>query len=141
MRRTAASPSATTTRKAMAATTSTRASGTTRGTPESASQTKNSRLLSAIHVARSRGATTHNLRKSCTNDARYTRSHSTRSSSVSASASHSMHHPSLKQESERTRRTRRRVTSRGLKTSRIRRTSSPSSSAEMADSPPSARRS
>jgi hypothetical protein len=42
------------------------------GTPESASQTKKSRLMSVIHVARSRGRMTHNLRKSCTNNAQCT---------------------------------------------------------------------
>jgi hypothetical protein len=97
--------------------------------------------LSTIRMARSRGTTTPNSRKSCTNNARYTRSRDTRSSSVSPSASHSMHHPSLKQESIRTRRTTRRVTSQGLKASRIRRTSSTSSSAETVDSLPSVRRS
>jgi hypothetical protein len=102
-------------------------------------QTKKS--LSTIRMARSRGTTTPNSRKSCTNNARYTRSRDTRSSSVSPSASHSMHHPSLKQESIRTRRTTRRVTSQGLKASRIRRTSSTSSSAETVDSLPSVRRS
>jgi hypothetical protein len=126
MRRTTASPSATTTSKAMATATPTRDSGTTRGTPESTSQTKKSWLLSAIRVVRGQGTMTHNSRKSCTNNARYTRSRDTCSSSVSPSASHSMHHLSLKQESERTRRMMRRVTSRGLKTSRIRRTSSTS---------------
>jgi hypothetical protein len=90
-------------------------------------------------VARSWGIMTHNLRKSCTNNFRCTRSCNTRSSSASASASHSMPHPSLKQESKRTRRTTTRVTCRGLKTSWIRRTSSTSSSAETADSPPSAK--
>jgi hypothetical protein len=76
--------------------TSTRASETTRGIPKSASQIMKSRLSSAICVARSRETTTQNLRKSCTNNARYTLSRDTRSSSVSPSASHSMHHPSLK---------------------------------------------
>jgi phosphomevalonate kinase len=52
-----------------------------------------------------------------------------------------MPHPSLKQERERTRRMMMRVTSRGLKTSRIPRTSSTSSLAETVDSPPSTRRS
>jgi hypothetical protein len=46
-------------------------------------------------------------------------------------------HPFPKQESERTRRTTTMVTSHGLKISRIQRTSSTSSSAEMAHSPPS----
>jgi hypothetical protein len=69
-----ASPSATTTSKLVATTTSTKASGTTWGTPESASQTKKSRPLSAIRVARRQGTTKHNTSKSCTNSARYTRS-------------------------------------------------------------------
>jgi hypothetical protein len=46
-----------------------RASGTTWGTPESASQTKKSWLLSATHVTRSRGTMSLSLRKSCTNNA------------------------------------------------------------------------
>jgi hypothetical protein len=49
--------------------------GTTRETPKSASQTKKSWLLSAIRAARSRGTMTYNLRKSCTNNVRCTRSH------------------------------------------------------------------
>ncbi|RLN15558.1 putative gag-pol precursor [Panicum miliaceum] len=64
MRRTIASPSATMTSRATTTTTSTRASGTTRGTPGSASQTMKSWLLSAIRGARSRGAINHSLRKS-----------------------------------------------------------------------------
>jgi hypothetical protein len=97
--------------------------------------------LSAIHMARSRGTTTHNLRKSYTNNARYTRSRYTHSSSASPSASHSIQHASLKQKSERTRRTTRKVTSQGLKASRIQRTSLMSSSTDTMDFPPSARRS
>jgi hypothetical protein len=134
-------PSATMISKAMTTTTLTKASGTTRGIPESASQTIKFRLSSATRMARSRGTTTQNMRKSCTSNARYTRNRGTRFLSVSPSANHSMHHPSLKQESERTRRMTKEVTSQGLKTSRIRRTSSTSSSVETVDSPPSARRS
>jgi hypothetical protein len=92
-------------------------------------------------MARSQGTTKHNTSKSCTNSAQYTRSRDTRSLSASPSASHSMHHPSLREESERTRRMIREVTSLGLNTFRIQRTSSMSSSAETVDSPPSARRS
>jgi hypothetical protein len=111
------------------------------GIPESASQTMKSRLSSATCVARSQVTTTRNMRKSCTSSARYTQCHDTRSLSASPSASHSMHHLSPKQETKRTRRMMRKVKSRGLKTSRIRRMSSMSFSAETADSPPSARRS
>jgi hypothetical protein len=57
-------PSVTTTSKASATTISTKASGTTQGTPESVSQTKKSRPLSAIRVARSQGTTTCNTSKS-----------------------------------------------------------------------------
>jgi hypothetical protein len=66
-----ASPSATMISKAMATATSTKANGTTRGIRESARQTMKSRLSSATHVARLRGTTTGNMRKSCTNNARY----------------------------------------------------------------------
>jgi hypothetical protein len=99
------------------------------------------RPLSAIGMARSWGTTKHNTSKSCTNSARYTQSRDTCSSSASPCAGHSMHHPFLREKSERTRRMTKEVTSQGLKTSRIPRTSSTSSSAETADSPPSARRS
>jgi hypothetical protein len=75
------------------------------------------------------------------NNAQYTRSRGTRSSRVSPSENHSMLRPSLKLESEKTRRVTKEVASRRLKTSRIRRTSSTSSSAETEDSPPRARRS
>jgi hypothetical protein len=72
---------------------------------------------------------------------RCTRSHDICSSSESASVSHSTLHTFPKPESERTRRMRTRVTSRGLKIFRTRRMSSTSSSVEMAASPPSAHRS
>jgi hypothetical protein len=53
-----------------------------------------------------------------------------------------MHHPSPKQKSERTRRMmKKEVTSRELKTSKIQKMSSTSSSEETVDSLPSARRS
>jgi hypothetical protein len=136
-----ASPSETMTSRATAIATSTRANGTTRGTPESASQTKKSRLLSAICMARSRGSMTHSLRKFCTNNARCTRSHDIRCSSASASANHSTLHPFPEPESKTTRSMMMRVTSRGLKISRTRRTSSTPSSVETVESPPSACRS
>jgi hypothetical protein len=142
MRKTIASPSATTTSKAMAMATTTKVSETTLGTPKTASQTTKLRLSSAIRVARSQEATTRTMSKSRINNARYTRSRGIRSSSASLFENHSMHHPSPKQESERIRRmTKKGVTSRGVKTSRIRKTSSTSSSVETADSPPSVRRS
>jgi hypothetical protein len=65
-------PSETAISRATATATSIRASGTTRGTLESASQTKKSWLLSAIHVARNLGTMTRSLRKFCTNNARCT---------------------------------------------------------------------
>jgi hypothetical protein len=88
------------------------------GNPQNASQTKKSRLLSAIHRARSRGAIKHSLRKFCTNNTRCARSDDIRSLSALASASHSMLHRFLKMESKRIRRTTTRVTSRGLKISK-----------------------
>jgi hypothetical protein len=110
-------------------------------TPESASRTMKSRLLSAIRMARSQGTMTHSLRKSCTNNARCTRSHDTRSLSASASVCHSRLHLFSKRESERTRRMMTRVTSRGLMISTTRRMPSTSSLVETVDCLPSARRS
>jgi hypothetical protein len=137
-----ASPSATTTSKATAMATMTKDSGTTWGTPKSASQTMKSRLSSAIHVAKSQGTITQTTSKSCINNARYNRSRGIRSSNASPSKNHSMHHPSPKQKSERTRRMmKKEVTSRELKTSKIQKMSSTSSSEETVDSLPSARRS
>jgi hypothetical protein len=136
-----ASPSATVTSRATATTNLKRASGTTQGTPKSASQTKMSRVSSAICVARSRGTMKHSLRKPCTNNARCTRSDDIRSSSASASTSDTMLHPFLKPEIERTSWTTTRVTSQGLKISRSQRMLLTSFSGEMAASPPSARRS
>jgi cytochrome c len=92
-------------------------------------------------VARSRGAMKHSLRKSCTNNARCTRSHDMRSTSASAFASHSMLHRFPKLESKRTRTTTMRVTSQGPMISRIQKMSSMSSSVETAVSPPNTRRS
>jgi hypothetical protein len=135
-----ASPSATRPSKAMETATSTKASGTTWGIPENTSQIMKLRLSSVIHVARSRGTTTWNTSKSFINNAPYTRSRGTRSSSASPFANQSMHNPSLKLESEKTRRITKEVKSQGLKTFRIRRTSSTSSLAETADSPPSAQK-
>jgi hypothetical protein len=68
----AASPSVTTTSKAMATTTSTKASGTTQGRSKSASQTMKSRLSNAIRVTKSQGTTTRTTSKACINNARYT---------------------------------------------------------------------
>jgi hypothetical protein len=88
------------TSRATVTTTSTRASGTTRGIPKSASQIKKSRLLSAIRGARSRGAIKLSLKKFCTNDARCTRRPSINSSSASASASHSTLHSEKRKDQE-----------------------------------------
>jgi hypothetical protein len=101
----------------------------------------NSQLSSETRAARSRGTTTRTTSKSCINNARYTQNRGIRSSSASPFENHSMLHPSPKQESERTRRMKKEVTSQGLKISRIQKISSTSSLVETADSPPSARRS
>jgi hypothetical protein len=140
-RRTIASLSATMTSRATATTTSTKVIGTTRGIQENASQTKKSRLFSAIHGARSRGTIKYNFRKSCTNGARCTRSQSIHSSCVPAFACHSMLHSFLKTKSGRIRGMMTRVISQGLNTSKTQRMPSTSSSAETVASLRSSRRS
>jgi hypothetical protein len=82
MRRTSASPSATMTSRATTTTTPTKVSGTTWETPENASETMKSWMLSTIHGARSQGTIKLSSRKSCTSDARCTQIQNIRSSSA-----------------------------------------------------------
>jgi hypothetical protein len=138
MRRTSASPSATTTSEATA-TAPTKASGTIQNPPERASQTMKSRLWSATSVARSWGTSRINLRRSCTSNAQCSQSPNTYSSSASASASISMHLSLIRMTRGRTRTTRRQ-TSRAPRDTRILRTSSMLSSAATAASQPRAQK-